>query len=46
MTADANHTTLEDLKGCTHKGIDPLISVPERMHKAQQQEDHSPEAEA
>jgi transposase len=46
LAADANHATLEDLKGCTHKGIDPLISVPERMQKAQQQGDHSPEIEA
>jgi transposase len=46
LTADANHATLEDLKGCAQKGIDPLISVPERMQKAQQQGDHSPEIEA
>ena len=46
LAADANHATLEDLKQCAHKGIDALISMPERMQKAQQQGDHSPEIEA
>jgi transposase len=46
LLADGNHATCEDVKQCAAKGIEALISLPERMAQAGQQGDHSPEVEA
>ena len=46
LLADGNHATLADIKVCAAKGVDALISVPERMARAGEQGDHSPEVEA
>jgi transposase len=46
MLADGGHATCGDVKQCAAKGIDALISVPERMAQAGEQGDHSPEVEA
>ena len=46
MLADGGHATCQDVKQCAAKGVEALISVPERMAQAGQQGDHSPEVEA
>ena len=46
LLADGNHATCEDVKQCAAKGIEALISLPERMAQAGQQGDHSAEVEA
>jgi transposase len=46
LLADGGHATCSDVKQCAAKGIEALISVPERMAQAGQQGDHSPEVEA
>jgi hypothetical protein len=46
LLADANHATVADLKTCSDKGVDALISVPERMAYAREQGDHSAQVEA
>ncbi|HEX2186573.1 MAG TPA: IS1182 family transposase, partial [Chloroflexota bacterium] len=46
LLADGNHATLADIKQCADKGVEALISVPERMAQAGAQGDHSPEVEA
>lgn len=46
LLADGGHATLEDVKVCAAKGVDPLIAVPERMAQAKEQGDHSAPVEA
>jgi IS5 family transposase len=46
LLADGGHATLEDVKACAARGVDPLIAVPERMAQAKDQGDHSAPVEA
>lgn len=45
VLADGQHATLDDIKECIARGIQPLIAVPERMAKALGSGDKSPEVE-
>lgn len=45
LLADGGHASCADVKQCATKGVQALISVPERMAQAKKQGDHSPEVE-
>lgn len=46
LLADANHATLPDIKYLAARGIEALVSVPERMQNGGSHRDTSPEVEA